>query len=176
MHKLQCRLPVILIVLSFLLPIPAAQADHVDTDPQSIETATDTLSPLTDSIIADELTYLGDYHMDPDQETELVKREYVPPSPEVIALTKAQVQSFDCSTVTDVSQNECEALVALYNSTNGAGWSNNTNWLVSTSVDSWWEVTVSVGHVSKLSLTNNHLTGNIPPELGNLPGLTQLLL
>ena len=59
----------------------------------------------------------------------LPDREYIPPSPEDLAETARMVQSFDCSTVIDVPQIECEALVALYNSTNGAGWTNNTNWL-----------------------------------------------
>ena len=29
---------------------------------------------------------------------------------------------FDCSTVTEIPQQECEALVALYDSTNGDNW------------------------------------------------------
>nr|MBP7213728.1 hypothetical protein [Anaerolineaceae bacterium] len=37
----------------------------------------------------------------------------IPPSPEVIAKTKAQVESFNCASVEDVSILECEALVAL---------------------------------------------------------------
>ena len=40
--------------------------------------------------------------------------------------------SFDCSTATGIPQSECEALVALYNSTNGDGWTNHSNWLATT--------------------------------------------
>ena len=103
-------------------------------------------------------------------------REYTPPSPEVIALTQQQVQSFECSTVTDIPQNECEALVALYNSTNGAGWTDHTNWLVNNQAGTWYGVTVSSGHVIELSLWVNQLTGPIPPEVGNLSNLYYLFL
>lgn len=103
-------------------------------------------------------------------------REYTPPSPEVIALTQQQVQSFDCGTVTDVPQTECEALVALYNSTNGAGWTISTNWLVTPTVDDWYRVGVEGGHVASIGLYSNNLNGSIPPELGNLTNLMSLKL
>jgi len=32
-----------------------------------------------------------------------------------------------CATVTDVPEEQCEALLALYNHTDGAHWTNNTN-------------------------------------------------
>jgi hypothetical protein len=32
-----------------------------------------------------------------------------------------------CDTVTDISTGECEGLIALYESTNGSGWINQTN-------------------------------------------------
>jgi len=40
--------------------------------------------------------------------------------------------SFSCSSVAEIPQIECEALVALYNSTNGPGWTANTDWLHTT--------------------------------------------
>ncbi|HBB04582.1 TPA: hypothetical protein DCZ39_06955 [Patescibacteria group bacterium] len=33
------------------------------------------------------------------------------------------------SMCSDISQAECDSLVALYNNTNGANWTNDTNWL-----------------------------------------------
>ena len=36
--------------------------------------------------------------------------------------------AFDCNNVTDVPKTECEALVALYDSTDGDNWTNNKNW------------------------------------------------
>lgn len=107
---------------------------------------------------------------------ELEQREYTPPSPEIIALTQQQVQNFVCATVTDVPVTECEALVALYNSTNGAGWTNSANWLITTTVDDWYGVTVSNGHVTAISLGHNNLVGPLPPELGGLPYVSSIFL
>ena len=104
------------------------------------------------------------------------KREYVPPSAEVIAQTKVQEDSFSCDSVTDVPVIECEALVALYQSTNGAGWSHNDNWLVANTVDTWYGITIFSGHVDKIELGYNNLNGSIPPELANLTNLDYLYL
>ncbi len=102
------------------------------------------------------------------------EREYIPPTAEVIAETKAQVSAFDCGTVTDVPQIECEALVSLYESTNGAGWAEKTNWLQTTTVSNWFEVYVEEGSVKRLSLDDNQLNGSIPKELANLSNLLSL--
>jgi hypothetical protein len=41
----------------------------------------------------------------------------------------AQAQSFSCASVIEIPTAECNELVTLYNSTNGANWKNNTGWL-----------------------------------------------
>lgn len=104
------------------------------------------------------------------------RTDAIPPSPEIIAKTKALVDSFDCATVTDVPQIECEALVALYESTNGAGWTNNTNWLQTTTVANWRGITAEMGRITRINLFSNQLTSNIPGELGNLSNLELLTL
>ena len=69
------------------------------------------------------------------------------------------------------------ALVALYNATDGPNWSNNDGWLTDAPLAAWYGVSVDrVGHVSDLSLSDNDLTGPIPPELGNLANLSDLSL
>jgi hypothetical protein len=98
-----------------------------------------------------------------------------------------------------VNTQDSLALVDLYNSTNGPGWSNQTNWLSSASVSSWYGVTTAGGRVTQLSLANsglkgvlpnsitalpltalnlrfNQLSGNIPVALGSIPGLATLQL
>ena len=76
--------------------------------------------------------------------------------------------------VTDV---DAEALVALYNATDGANWTNNTNWLTNEAISEWHGVTTnSDGRVTRLELINNQLTGPIPAELGNLAYLQRLRL
>lgn len=107
---------------------------------------------------------------------EYSEREYIPPSPEILAETARMVESFSCSTVTDVPLAECEALVALYNSTNGAGWYNDQNWLITNSVSSWYGIVTVDGHVSKIELWYNILNGTIPSALSNLTYLQELIL
>jgi len=67
------------------------------------------------------------------------------------------------------------ALVALYDSTDGANWTNNTNWLTGP-VSTWYGVTVSGNRVTQIDLKNNNLVGTIPSEIGNLTNLTNLSL
>ena len=69
------------------------------------------------------------------------------------------------------------ALVALYNATGGANWTNNTNWLTTAPVGQWYGVTTDAnGWVTELNLTRNQLKGEIPPELANLTNLKVLAL
>ncbi len=85
-----------------------------------------------------------------------------------------------------ISQQEYQALRALYQSTNGASWSNNTGWQDwnfnsptppnDSVVNGWHGVTVASSRVINLELNFNQLTGSIPTELGNLSNLESLLL
>ena len=83
---------------------------------------------------------------------------------------------FACSNVTEIPQAECEALVALYNSTNGTGWADHTGWLMTNTPCSWFGVACAAGHVTDLALSVNQLSGSLPAELGNLSNLTHLYL
>ena len=82
----------------------------------------------------------------------------------------------DCTNtgVTGVPQIECEALVALYNSTTGTGWSVSTNWNTASAISTWAGVTVSGGHVTSIILSAKNLVGELPDEIGNLTSLTHL--
>lgn len=67
------------------------------------------------------------------------------------------------------------ALVALYQSTNGANWTNT--WNLNQPMNTWHGVSLNgQGCVRGLQLHNNGLNGNIPPELGNISGLRYLWL
>ena len=70
-----------------------------------------------------------------------------------------------------------DALAALYHATNGPGWQSSEHWLSDAPVDQWHGVGVDCdGSVIALDLTENQLSGPIPPELGRLTKLTGLSL
>ena len=83
---------------------------------------------------------------------------------------------------------EREALVALYNATDGPNWVDNTNWLTDAPLAQWYGVdTDNAGRVVSLDLGGrwdnetrtfipHGLTGPIPPEFGGLANLTSLNL
>lgn len=79
---------------------------------------------------------------------------------------------------------ERDALIALYNATNGAGWSERTNWRNPGDTDfndpgtecTWHGVTCDAGGttVIGIDLAIRNLNGPIPPELGDLTNLETL--
>ena len=69
-----------------------------------------------------------------------------------------------------------EALMALYDATDGGNWTDNTNWGTDEDLDEWDGVsTDSDGRVEILNLRDNGLSGDIPAELGDLGALKWLL-
>ena len=69
------------------------------------------------------------------------------------------------------------ALIALYNATDGANWTDNTNWLSDKTLGEWHGVSTNAqGRVVTLRLQKNQLSGPIPPELGKLSKLQRLNL
>ena len=74
-------------------------------------------------------------------------------------------------TATTSPETDREALVALYNATDGPSWRNNENWLSDAPIGEWYGVATKEGRVSQLHIRRNGLSGEIPPELGNLTKL-----
>mmetsp|Transcript_26890 Transcript_26890/g.31711 ORF Transcript_26890/g.31711 Transcript_26890/m.31711 type:complete len:1775 (-) Transcript_26890:503-5827(-) len=70
------------------------------------------------------------------------------------------------------------ALSLLYHSTNGANWSQTTNWLVGEPCGSviWYNVKCSSNQVVYLNSRENNLAGTLPSEMGFLTSLTALAL
>ncbi|MCY3944496.1 MAG: Ig-like domain-containing protein, partial [Gemmatimonadetes bacterium] len=76
-----------------------------------------------------------------------------------------------------VTPNERPALEILYDEVDGDNWDDNTNWLTDAPLDEWYGViTDADGWVVALDLSNNSLTGELPPELGSLSNLGVLYL
>ena len=103
----------------------------------------------------------------------------------------AIVTCFSVSTVVLAQNNqvpdidEFNALKALWESTNGASWTNKTGWptagnwpssATSAEMASWYGVTVQTGDVQVINLTNNNLTGSIPSQVNLLKKLRHLVV
>jgi len=104
-----------------------------------------------------------------------------------------------CS-ATNILSDECDALVALYDNTDGAFWTNRSGWKQTNTPCSWYGVMCTGSNVSgvflkgnnlagniptniedlsqlyQLNLSNNNLIGNVPPEIGNLSNLFGIYL
>lgn len=62
---------------------------------------------------------------------------------------------------------EIAALEALYDATDGANWTTNTNWKTGDPcTNNWHGVTCSGGNVTKIDLDFNSLSGSIPTTNG----------
>lgn len=75
-----------------------------------------------------------------------------------------------------------QSLSTFYTSTNGDGWVDNSGWDIGTvpanveSLGRWKGLTVASGALVGLSLQENNLKGELPPELANLSSLDSLNL
>ena len=95
-----------------------------------------------------------------------------------------------------------EALIALYNVTDGPNWSRSDNWLSDEPLDAWYGVSATaegtevdtlvlrgnglqgtlpqaldqLHSLKQLDLSGNQLTGPIPPSLGQLQNIERLML
>ncbi len=79
----------------------------------------------------------------------------------------------ECNAVTEIPVSECQSLLELYNSTNGANWTDNWGWNETNTPCSWKGVKCDEGykgHIQYLYLEKNQLSGSIP-NFSNLPNL-----
>ena len=92
-------------------------------------------------------------------------------------LCAEQIMRVTVQPETTASQSDREALETLYDATGGDGWTDNTNWKTSATLDSWHGVTIgATGRVTGVDLWSNGLTGAIPAALRSLDELEVLNL
>ena len=73
-----------------------------------------------------------------------------------------------------ISDLEKNALIDLYNSTNGDSW-NNT-WDLNENSTNWHGITVENNTITEINLSMNNLNGQIPTSIENLKSLQKLNL
>jgi hypothetical protein len=89
----------------------------------------------------------------------------------------AAQEDFDCISVEEeIPLSECEALVDLYNATNGDQWTDNTGWLTTITPCSWTGIDCSEGHVISLLLNDNKLQGALPDSISDLSSIEWISL
>jgi Leucine-rich repeat (LRR) protein len=93
----------------------------------------------------------------------------------VIALISMFILSYKSTLHAGDLLTDSLALVALYDSTNGDGWANNTGWKTDT-VGAWYGIELENGRIVNIYLQGNDLNGNIPPAIGDLDSLKRLYL
>jgi Leucine-rich repeat (LRR) protein len=81
------------------------------------------------------------------------------------------------ATFGQVPESDSLALVALYNSTNGDSWTDNSNWLQPDQpISTWHGIRVRNNRVEEIHIYRNNLVGTLPEEMGNLKNLKILEL
>lgn len=76
-----------------------------------------------------------------------------------------------------IPQSEREALISLYNATNGDDWTNSDGWTGAPGTEcNWYGVTCRGDAVHYLLLDKNNLVGTLPKEIGNLTQLVSVRL
>jgi len=102
--------------------------------------------------------------------------------PDLVLTSRLRTLNFQTALCQNSLADEYQALLNLYNATNGSKWLNNSGWKdadpnVVKSVAEWYGIQVDVsGHVINLDLSSNNLEGALPSNIGNLCTITQLNL
>ena len=79
-----------------------------------------------------------------------------------LTLNIDQLGSFStCAAVVDIPGAKCDALEALYTTTNGSSWTENTRWLTSDHICTWFGVKCHDGALVSLALNSNNLDGDL---------------
>ena len=138
-------------------PVPVSEESIATVSEEPVPVSEESIAPVSEEP-APQLTHT------PDQASTLE------PAPQP---THTPDQASDPAG-TSVSSDR-EALVALYNATDGPNWINNTNWLSDLPLATWYGVRCcDAGRVTRLILRDNDLNGELPSELASLTRLSEL--
>lgn len=77
--------------------------------------------------------------------------------------------AYDCTdtATSGVPENQCDALVRLYNELDGDNWTDNTNWLVdTTSIEDRYGISTNGGQLHTIVFSANNLHGSLSSRKG----------
>lgn len=116
----------------------------------------------------------------------LTNYNFTPSSTNYSSIAANQTSIYTAELANQIPTIERQALIDLYNSTNGDGWANNSGWktpplqdgfAMPGSEESWFGIAIeSTNHVSSIMLGSNGLAGTIPASISNLSYLKELNL
>ncbi len=84
-----------------------------------------------------------------------------------------EVTFADCTTIIGLSSDECNGLVAIYNSMDGTNWIQQDGWLITNTPCDWYGVECESNTIVRLILQVD-LGGELPPEIGNFTNLREI--
>lgn len=88
----------------------------------------------------------------------------------------SQDVSFDCTSVSTIPVEECNALVTIFKETDGKNWSKKDKWLQDVDPCSWEGLKCAEGHISSIYLPYNNMSGSLQNSIGDLSECTHLSL
>ena len=151
-----------------VIPTPTAAPPVTERDATVVATST-TVPPVTERDATVVATSTAVPPVTERDATVVVTSTTVPPVTERDATVEP-------SRLEDATADRA-VLIELYNATGGANWRNNDHWLTDEPIGDWYGVTTDAdGRVLHLDVSQNNLTGTIPPELGSLANLEKLSL
>lgn len=99
-----------------------------------------------------------------------------PPAPANPIVTSSSQTAVCEDLASNMEDEQCEALVKLYNITNGDAWTTNTDWLTGPTPCDWYGVDCTGTNITSLDLSNNNLSGPLVREIGLLTTIVELNL
>jgi hypothetical protein len=90
-----------------------------------------------------------------------------------ISITQAATNCNAVEENSEIPKTECEFLLRFYHKTGGVSWTQNDGWLDNNEPCDWYGINCENGHVTKISLSWNNLSGMIP-LFNDLPNLQEL--
>lgn len=138
-------------VLATLIVLLALVAQYASALPSREDLAQKARRDAEDSIIRMEMQYHKELHTEQEK----------------LVLSMQRAHSKKPLKRVETNPNDVAALKALYNSTNGAKWNNNTGWLKGDPCHYpfWYGLYCAYGRVLQINLVYNGLSGPLPAEL-----------